>query len=774
VGRCRECHGWGELRRYTECGSCAGWRRRNRGRARCRRCRHEAHLNTDGLCRVCLQTIRLVDHAWILDQVSQARGCQLALLWAGMPRLPAARPLDKLNGRPHLCGRWAWWLGTQRAANAEPLDDHRVCPPAARGQLALFGAHRELTAENEHRIRDRELAGQDATKAAAMALTAERGLCISYGQRLARMLRLALAVRDADGRDLVAPEALEDLPRLAKPTADVLRRVGMLGPAQPSGPVVPPRRPPTRGRGWLRSCQDCGCWAVHDRPRCTSCASWRYGGSKHPIGTCHRCRRAGLPIRDGRCRACWVHIDEHGPGAAEESWIQLWFGGSLALSLVDRASTRSGPTRIHRGRRRAAARRPPPAPVSEHLADPAQRVLFDVRRDWSCLSRRAFERLPTLTPRAALLVDLFEQRARDQAWESQIRQLAVRNMRVLLAWVGAEAPIHEADIRSLTLARPGPAARRLLQFLSEFDLVIPDPQRAINADQRRIDLRITELPEPIAEEIRRWVLVLRGEGRRAHPTMSFSTIRKYVRYVLPVLHGWAQRVDSLREITRDDLDACLAGRHGNHAGSLFTGMRSLFRALKQERLIFRDPTRGMSLPTVRLLPVPIPTDRLQGLIDRASGPLAKLVTALVAIHGVRPTELLRLRLDDLDLAHGKLRIQHPAGPRHVFLDEVTHSLARQWLQERQRRWPATTNRHLLISQQTAADQTNPPVAKLVINHVFEDLGIRPSKLRQDRILDEARHTADPVHLMRVFGIASSTAMRYVYTAHPERRAIPPR
>ncbi|MFN2505803.1 MAG: toll/interleukin-1 receptor domain-containing protein [Acidimicrobiales bacterium] len=40
------------------------------------------------------------------------------------------------------------------------------------------------------------------------------------------------------------------------------------------------------------------------------------------------------------------------------------------------------------------------------------------------------------------------------------------------------------------------------------------------------------------------------------------------------------------------------------------------------------------------------------------------------------------------------------------------------------------------------------------------------------ILDEARHTADPVHLMRVFGIADRTAMHYVSTAHPERRSQP--
>jgi hypothetical protein len=63
--------------------------------------------------------------------------------------------------------------------------------------------------------------------------------------------------------------------------------------------------------------------------------------------------------------------------------------------------------------------------------------------------------------------------------------------------------------------------------------------------------------------------------------------------------------------------------------------------------------------------------------------------------------------------------------------------------------------------------TLPPISSMVMNDIFRPLGLSPSKLRQDRILDEARHTADPVHLMRVFGITTKTAMRYVYTAHPE-------
>ncbi|PRY02556.1 hypothetical protein [Allonocardiopsis opalescens] len=57
---------------------------------------------------------------------------------------------------------------------------------------------------------------------------------------------------------------------------------------------------------------------------------------------------------------------------------------------------------------------------------------------------------------------------------------------------------------------------------------------------------------------------------------------------------------------------------------------------------------------------------------------------------------------------------------------------------------------------------------MVINAIYRPLGLSPSKLRQGRILDEARRTADPVHLMRVFGIAAQTAMEYIATAHPER------
>jgi hypothetical protein len=58
--------------------------------------------------------------------------------------------------------------------------------------------------------------------------------------------------------------------------------------------------------------------------------------------------------------------------------------------------------------------------------------------------------------------------------------------------------------------------------------------------------------------------------------------------------------------------------------------------------------------------------------------------------------------------------------------------------------------------------------------MISSLGISPNRMRQDRILDEAKYSADPIHLMKVFGISDSTAMKYIHAAHPERQAVIPR
>jgi hypothetical protein len=765
IGQCRVCLGWGEKPQYADCVACSSWRQRYPGQGLCRRCGHDSHVNTDGLCRLCLLTIRLHDPEWIAHPVS-GRPSQLMLILPG-DRLPTAQPLDRpLRGRaPNRTPVPRSLLDQLRIASAEPIDDPRICLPAIRGQLLLFRPHRQLTDTHARRIRHRDLAGYNRLRETAIALAAERGLSTAWWRETCLMLRLALAIREADGDDHVPEEALDDLPRFRNAVADVLRHAGLTGAG-----MLRPRRGtrPVVLRNPQRSCGHCDCWG--SREICEGCSSWKH--PNHPVGDCTRCRREGIPLLSGLCRACCLHIDQHGPET--QAWTQLWFGGELAPRLAVRPGMLGYVPPHQKARARAAARRPPAPPVSPHLAVPGQTVLFDARRDWSCIAVGSLGQLPSLTPAAQALLTEFREHAGAQGWDEEVRRLAARSLRIVLAWIGADAPIREADIRNISTGRPGTSARRMLQFLASRNLIIPNPAREIDIHEQAIEHRLREFPLEIASELHRWVLVLRGEGHRQHRPMAFETIRKYLSYLYPVLTVWSGRVTSLREITPDDIRHVLKQRPGQPAQDLATALRSLFRALKQERLIFRDPTRGISVSAVVRLPVPIATDRLRGLIDRAGGPMAQLAVALVAIHGLGKRETPQLLMADLDLPGGSLLIRRGLTWHTVYLDELTHTLAIAWLRERHRRWPATANPHLLISQQTAAMDTLPPISSMVMTDIFRPLGLTPSRLRQDRILDEARHTADPVHLMRVFGISAATAMKYVYAAHPERRSTLPR
>ena len=58
------------------------------------------------------------------------------------------------------------------------------------------------------------------------------------------------------------------------------------------------------------------------------------------------------------------------------------------------------------------------------------------------------------TPAAQALLDDFGRYARDRCWDEQIRRHAARSLRIVLAWVGADAPIPETDLRSLPTDLP--------------------------------------------------------------------------------------------------------------------------------------------------------------------------------------------------------------------------------------------------------------------------------------------------------------------------------
>jgi site-specific recombinase XerC len=796
VGSCTRCHGWGRPDGDGVCAACAAWLPRGRRDGRCRRCRNSSRLNRDALCRPCILEIRSADLEWAIADLErrthdlEPRGHQLALLLDGV-RFAAGQPSRRRDQRPRrvrLDQRPAWLR--DRLPGAGAADDPDLCPPQVPGQLVLLRLPRAFLLEDAKRIRDRPIADLPAVERAITEVAGELGRSAYWRWVAVGMARLALAARDPDER-LVREEALDQLPAQLsrRDLAEALRRAGLLRPRPGLGqaPVrLAPRPPAARQRrlprpaSSLRSCEHCLAWAGDGKRLCGCCREW---AANHAVGTCRRCRR-DLPLKQDRCRFCHLVLAQHALAGRHPNGHhgghgdQLWFGGSAALQLW---TSQPGAYDHKQGwratrQRRAAQAREAARPVSPALVDPGQLVLFEApRRDWCLIDRTA---LPALTGPAQQLLDEFDRFARAQSWTPAIRTFHLRSLRLLVAWLGAAAPIHEVDVKAVATLGPDYAGQRIAQFLRAKGLLIPDPLTAIDADQADVQWLLATLPGHLVPEVQAWIQVLRGEGRRPSPVMGWALIRRYLAIAAPVLRQWGERadVDSLRSITIDDVQAAFKSRTGSGAHRMQTALRSLFRALKRERLIVRDPAHGITVTRASKLPQPLPSDRLRGLLDRAPTTLGKLAVALVAIHALRPVELRRLHLADLDRARGRLTVRRPlvGGDRLVILDELSLRLAGAWLRERVQRWPHSTNPHLLVSQQTAVDPSQPPVCRFTIQALFFPLGITPGQLRVDRILDEARHTADPVHLMRLFGIADTTAMKYVYTAHPERRTVAPR
>jgi integrase len=284
--------------------------------------------------------------------------------------------------------------------------------------------------------------------------------------------------------------------------------------------------------------------------------------------------------------------------------------------------------------------------------------------------------------------------------------------------------------------------------------------------ERAANRLLAQVPDQFRGDVDAWVAALRGVGRRPSRPVAWVTVRTYLHFALPVLQGWSHRFSSLREITRDDIEQALAYHAENSPHNVHTALRSLFRGLKREKRIFTDPARGVVGHYARRLPRLLPSDRLRGLLNQIEHPRDKLAVALVAVHALGVDELRHLLMEDLDRSAATLIIPRRRAVHRVVLDDTLMKLAHDWIAYRARRWPLTRNPNLFVSAYTVSGEA--PMSQYGVCAGFRHIGITARQLRQDRILDEATHTADPVALITVFGLGVTTAIRYIHAAHPDR------
>ncbi|GAA1323803.1 hypothetical protein GCM10009647_058900 [Streptomyces sanglieri] len=619
----------------------------------------------------------------------------------------------------------------------------------------------------------RPVAGWEQARQVIEAIESEHGMSVGWRRKVAEMARLALAVREAEGAERLPEAMLRDLPTNGDAVRLVLLRAGLLDEApeplrfsrtdQPSrtpyisSPApLPPRSP--------RQCKDCYAWIPTENRAgavCDPCRHWRERTGR---GRCRRCGRDGLALRDDRCRSCHPYrlLDEARP--ASQRFTQL---------VISLPTGKGGPFEAIpvRGREVPDYDERRPALHTSRRQEP----LFTIRRDWAPVLarlRRAPAGEPPLTAHARHLVEEF---TRDRPAQRPNYTKNTRTLTILLYWLGAHTAVFERDVYDLARIDVNLAAKPVCQFLRIRGLLVEDPALHRDSDQMWIEATLTSLPEPVAGEVRTWVKVMREQGPREGEPRAYNGIRHYLSRLQPTLTAWTTTgaVTSLREITKDQVEDAVDAVSGYARRGLATALRSLFRALKRERVIFRNPARDLPVGAIKGIPKSIPSDLLMGLLDRATTPLGRLVLTLAAVHALPGKEIRTLHTTGLDLSRGTLEVRRGLLRHTLYLEELTHQLASDWAAYRHHRWPVSSNPYLLVSQKSAIDPDHPAVSSGTLSRALPR-GLTLSGLRQDRILNEAAESADPLRLMRLFGITEQTAMRYVTAAHPERTSKLPR
>jgi hypothetical protein len=397
--------------------------------------------------------------------------------------------------------------------------------------------------------------------------------------------------------------------------------------------------------------------------------------------------------------------------------------------------------------------RPRPPPTVALIPPWTQLRLVDVARDFRRFDRRrhADPTNPWLIHAQRLAADLAERRG----WTDVVRGEVHRALVVALSTHAAGDRVRYSELFPVLRAR-GLTTERTVEVLDRLGVLDDDRPAAIDVWLVR---KLAAVSPGIRRDVESWLRTLRDGGPRSR-ARSVKTSWGYLNAVQPVLVDWSTRYQHLREVTRDDLLAVAAARHGNQRHHTLSVLRSLFRHCKKTGTIFHDPAARVHIGRHDYhLALPVPREQLETVTAAASTPVVRVVVALAAVHAARPHAIRTLRLDDVDLGNRRITVAGHLRP----LDDLTRHALLDWLQSRRCRWPGTANPHLLITQQTAHESG--PVSRAWMARTFARLGTTLEQLRVDRQLDEAlARGPDPLHLAVVFGIDAKTAVRYANNA----------
>jgi hypothetical protein len=547
---------------------------------------------------------------------------------------------------------------------------------------------------------------------------------------------------------------------------------------QPGGPVPPP---PCRRCGstdnyftaglcaWchrggfpgrIESCRDCHAWGVTRTHSwlCSACHGWR--AASPGVGGCQVCAGQRHLGRGQFCRLCWRTA-----ATIHNANRRI---GSQYQPLDVKTANRGGQQLFFANMAKSPRPRGAPAgePVGVSAARPArglhfrQLLLFDsAPPSWT---RRHGIGEPLDYTFAALLDEHAKAVAASRGWSLTATKRVRLALKVLLGMQGntPRRTVRGSEVRQLAaIGLHGAALVRIV--LADAGVFENDEPPAIQAWFTRT---VEALPTPMQTELRTWFDIQHNGSDtppRTRPRAEV-TIRVRLGWAMPTLQAWAAAGrTSLREISRDDVLAALP-TSGTPRATVGAGLKSIFRTLKAQKLLFTNPTARINIGQIeRRQPLPADLTEIRRMLNSAD-PATAALAGMLAFHGLRAAQIRNLHLGDA--RDGRLHVDG----RVVLLAAPVRDRLGAYLDFRASRWPRTVNPHLFINHRTAmrTDPVGPRWLGL-------KLGVAPRVLREDRILDETLATGGDIRrLCDLFGISVGAASRFAATLdHPDLAGV---
>lgn len=504
------------------------------------------------------------------------------------------------------------------------------------------------------------------------------------------------------------------------------------------------RRCHPRLQGWPDSCRFCFAWGLRrTRGLCNACYQF---AQRHAVGICVTCDRE-LPLREGACRLCrhQAAITPR-PHHALMDLPAARDGQQLFLADIPRTGQVWHKPEAHK----------PETPMPFRPPRFVQPILIDAPRDMS--AARARDLTPLDASFSAHVIAAARCISRERGWPEWTWTAMSWSLNLLTAVHRPDEKIKASTV--LTFRGDGETGHeigRVIHVLAELDLLLDDRPDILGA---WIDNRLAGIHPAIRVEVQTWIDVLRHGGQR-RSARAETTIRQKIDYISRFLTDVSVNHSTLREITTEDITTWLRGRPSIHADA--SAIRDLFKTLSTARVIFGNPARGLHTGKREgSIPIPLTPADLRTVAQAANHtPALKVMVALVGIHALYPKQARELRLDAIDLPRNRLIL--PSGARPI--DDYTCSAITDYLRLRRNAWPIISSPYLLVSHRSV--HTGKPVTDAWMHSLFRDLPVTAWRLRDDRLLEEAVHNGDPLHLSSVFGITPITSLRFVRAIYGE-------